>query len=151
RGDVLSFVLKSLREVLKIVRLGGGWINAGRLEPLRHGLVGGGLVRIELGVASLRQPRYDVFGFVLVRTTLVVADCNGGVEFPVGEQLVVLGGLGGRYAELLHGLLIETSGILQAMVGLELLQRLGCLVTELSVGTETGQLVTGRLQGLLHL
>jgi hypothetical protein len=37
------------------------------------------------------------------------------------------------------------------MVRLELLQRLDRLVTELSVRTETGQLVTGGLQGFLHL
>src|SRR5262249_4218201 len=88
--------------------------------------------------------------FVLVVTTLVEADANGGVELPIGEQLAVIRGLGGRDAELLHGLLVETSGVLQAMVRLELLQRLYRLVTEFSVGTETRQLGPGLLQGFLH-
>src|SRR4051812_28491722 len=96
-------------------------------------------------------------GCLLVRTIgsirflLVVADRNRGVELPIGEQLVVLGILGGRDAELLHRLLVETTGILQAMVLLEFLQRARGLVTELSVRTVFGQLVTGRLQGFLHL
>ena len=87
----------------------------------------------------------------LSRALLIEADCNGGVELPIGKQFAVFGELGGRDAELLHGLLVETSGILQAMVGLELLQRLDRLVAELSVRTVLGQLVTGRLQGFLHL
>jgi hypothetical protein len=150
RGDVFSAVFEGLREVLKPVRLGGCWIDPGGLESLSHALVGGGRVRVQLGVASRRQSRDDVLGFGFVGALLIEADCNGGVELPIGKQFVVLGELGGRDAELLHGLLVETSGILEAMVGLEFLQRLDRLVTELSVRTVMGQLVTGRLQGFLH-
>src|SRR4051812_5072543 len=131
-------MFEGLGEVLKPVRLGSRGIDAGGLESLGHGLVGAGLVRVQLGVAPRRQPRYDVLVLVLVPIELIVADSNGGVELPIGKQLVVFGVLGGRDAELLHGLLVETPGILQAMVGLKFLQRLDCLVTELSVGTVFG-------------